>query len=105
MPFSLYPIVSILKAALVDLEKIANKDVIIVLGNTGCGKSTMLNSLLLGPDSIEEQTIKEQIGTTKKFKPRKVLAQKNPQMTLKIGHSKNESETFFPHFVWKESAQ
>ena len=58
MPFRLYEIVSILKAALIDLEKIEDKDVIIVLGNTGCGKSTMLNSLLLGPDSLEETTIK-----------------------------------------------
>ena len=55
----LYQIVSILKAALIDLENIDDKELVIVLGNTGCGKSTMLNSLLLGPDSIHETNIYE----------------------------------------------
>ena len=27
-----------------------------VIGNTGCGKSTMLNSLLLGPENLQEIT-------------------------------------------------
>ena len=27
------------------------------IGNTGCGKSTMLNGLVLGPDSLEETNI------------------------------------------------
>lgn len=61
MPNKLYQIVSILKAALNDLDKVDDQDLVIVLGNTGCGKSTMLNSLLLGPDSLHEIYIKEQV--------------------------------------------
>lgn len=32
---------------------IDQKDVILTLGNTGCGKSTMLNSLINGPKSLK----------------------------------------------------
>lgn len=105
MPFRLYEIVSILKAALIDLEKIEDKDIILVLGNTGCGKSTMLNSLLLGSDCLEETKIMTEIMIGEKVKKRKklVIATKDDKMTLKIGHSANQSETFFPHFVVKQS--
>ena len=89
MPHRLYQIVSILKVALIDLEKIKNKDLIIVLGNTGCGKSTMLNSLLLGPDSLHE--IKQQDMNAKKKRFKKVIATKENLPTLKIGHENDKS--------------
>ena len=77
MPHRLYQIVSILKAALIDLENIDGKDLVIVLGNTGCGKSTMLNSLLLGPESLHE-TIRKQpfilSNGSPKMRTKKVIA-------------------------------
>lgn len=59
MPHKLYEIVSILKAAFLNLDHIWDEDLIIVLGNTGCGKSTMINSLLFGPDSLHETYVKK----------------------------------------------
>lgn len=34
------------------LNVINNEDMIVTLGNTGCGKSTMLSSILFGPESL-----------------------------------------------------
>lgn len=39
------------------LSEIEGKEVIICLGLTGCGKSTMLTSLVYGPGSLEEQRV------------------------------------------------
>ncbi len=34
------------------LEGLKDSNVVLVLGNTGCGKSTMLSSLVYGPDTL-----------------------------------------------------
>ena len=68
MGFKLYEIVSILKAAFMNLDLINDKDLVILLGNTGCGKSTMLNSILLGPDTLHETQIKKEIIVRNKVK-------------------------------------
>ena len=35
------------------VEKIRGANIVLVIGNTGSGKSTMLSSLLKGPDALE----------------------------------------------------
>ena len=37
----------------IGLDPDKKSDLIIAVGNTGCGKSTMLNSLVFGSDSLE----------------------------------------------------
>lgn len=34
-----------------------DQDVVLAIGTTGCGKSTMLNSLIWGPESLEIKKI------------------------------------------------
>lgn len=41
-----------LQKAFQNLEYLKGKNIILALGYTGCGKSTMLNSLLFGPESL-----------------------------------------------------
>ena len=36
---------------------------IVAVGNTGCGKSTMLSSIIYGPDSLYEKKFTEKIKT------------------------------------------
>ena len=81
-------------------------NIILAVGNTGCGKSTMLTSLMYGPEALEltkidyEIKIPHQKGkliTNVKKKP--VIEQKVPLNVFKIGHSDSESETFLPTFV------
>lgn len=38
----------------IDLIQFKKKQAIIAVGNTGCGKSTMLNGLMYGPLELEE---------------------------------------------------
>lgn len=35
------------------LSQIEGKEVILAIGQTGCGKSTMLTALVYGPDSLK----------------------------------------------------
>ena len=38
---------------------------VVAIGNTGCGKSTMLNSLVHGSDKLEEKVLHSSIQITK----------------------------------------
>ena len=37
----------------IKIEQYANQNLVMAIGNTGCGKSTMLSSLLFGPESLK----------------------------------------------------
>lgn len=63
------------------------------IGNTGCGKSTMLSSLIYGPESLVENIKMD--GKIRK----KVIEHKEEMNNLQIGHSNAESCTFFPDFI------
>lgn len=45
----------LLEEVIESLKILKDADVVLVLGNTGCGKSTMLSSLIYGPHSLEEK--------------------------------------------------
>ena len=78
-----------------DLKILQKGNIILVVGNTGCGKSTMLSSFIYGPDSLTSTTIEMENG-----KKRTVIDHKNSKKKeLKIGHSQAESETFVPNFI------
>ena len=53
MPFTLQNICRIAAQALKMIQEFEKKDVLISLGDTGCGKTTLLNALLFGPESLE----------------------------------------------------
>jgi len=50
---SLASIKEVLTEAFKVVEKIRGANIVLVIGNTGSGKSTMLSSLLKGPDALE----------------------------------------------------
>lgn len=58
------------------------------VGDTGCGKSTILTALIYGVDDLVE----------KKENGKMVITSKTDRKEFKIGHSASSSETFFPHF-------
>ena len=55
LQFDLKNIVSVLRVAYNKLDERAKGDLVIVLGCTGDGKSTMLGSLMYGPKNLEER--------------------------------------------------
>ena len=51
-------IAEVLNAALTKFEEVNEKNVILAVGNTGSGKSTMLTSLIYGTEMLEESELK-----------------------------------------------
>lgn len=83
-------------------------DLVLSVGNTGCGKSTMINSLMFGTHSLEEKKLEFQVrghrGKMKKVQ-RTVIEQKEEfksKNAFSIGHSETESTTLIPSFVRDE---
>lgn len=80
------------------------------IGNTGCGKSTLITSLIYGPEALEEKTIEvpyqvmQADGSfSEKIRRERVVgtrerAEQEMGIDIVIGHSSSESMTFFPHF-------
>ena len=54
---SLASIKEVLTEAFKVVEKIRGANIVLVIGNTGSGKSTMLSSLLKGPEALEMKSI------------------------------------------------
>lgn len=61
MECTLTNLVSILKWAFEKVKCVENQDVVVALGNTGCGKSTMFTSLIYGSDALELKVLKETV--------------------------------------------
>lgn len=85
-----------------DLEK---KDVVIFAGPELCGQTTLIYSLIFGPDSLDKSQFKfmmeiktmNDMGYTSTFKQKQkqVLEPKDKELCpgLKVGHEKSESKT------------
>ena len=67
-----------------------NKDVTMVLGKTGSGKSTMVSSIIYGKDSLEQKR-----DTVVKGVKQKSLIVHRSEQGFKIGHTM-EPQTFIP---------
>ena len=89
MDQNLSTLVFVLQEAFAMFEQVSLEEVILAIGKTGSGKSTLLASILVGPENLQEVTVKRQKRIDYKDKV--------PQL-LKIGHSDHESETFLPCF-------
>lgn len=101
MKSNLSSLVKCLEKAFSDikLEKYTNKNLVIAIGNTGCGKSTMLSSLLFGSDSLMLKKIKKEITLAtgkRKNTIQHVICKKEESTDFEIGHSCSKSMTFLP---------
>ena len=65
-----------------------DRDLVVAVGMTGCGKSTVLQALIYGSDSLHQTTIGK----------KKVIESKSNKRAFKIGHEAAQSETFAPSF-------
>ena len=54
-----------LKLVFDKLEAAKGNDLVLAIGNTGCGKSTMLSSIVYGPGHLSEVKRDVEIETTK----------------------------------------
>jgi ABC-type nitrate/sulfonate/bicarbonate transport system ATPase subunit len=59
--FTLDNLVLVLEQAFKTLKDINQGNLILAVGTTGCGKSTMFTSLMFGSDALEEAKIKYEI--------------------------------------------
>lgn len=71
MPCTLGNLIEILKRAqsyiLEHVPNLQDGNLIVAIGNTGCGKSTMLTSLIYGTDSLQELRIEDPERKNKKW--------------------------------------
>lgn len=79
-------------------------DLLVCLGNTGCGKSTMLTSLIFGTDALDVKSIKKEIGHGGRKRIFTFIVSKEEREEFKIGHSQASSMTFVPHLKKEESS-
>lgn len=88
------------------LKVLEGQDLIVALGNTGCGKSTIFQSLVFGASHLESKLLEHEFelvrpdGAVKTKKAKRMVVQEkesNSQL-FRIGHSTCQSETFFPSF-------
>lgn len=90
-------LITILEYAFNRLSQMQQFDqLVLTIGDTGSGKSTLNNSLVFGSESLQLQTIQETIeiqlndGRSKqKKKSRKVIGAVQEKAIFKIGHSKS----------------
>ena len=61
MAVSLDNLVMILEEAYKTLNEVNNSNLILAVGSTGCGKSTMLTSLMFGSEALEMKKSKKEI--------------------------------------------
>lgn len=113
MKCDLKSIYDVCNAAFGTLGAAKDANLVVAIGNTGCGKSTMLSSIIYGTEGLEYKQITEEVKIMKKnFKTKKmeeqtktkkrwVIEQKNPEGQFTIGHSVANSMTFLPHFKKK----
>ena len=117
---SLVTLVETLTKAFQQFEAAENADIVLAIGNTGCGKSTMLSSLVDGPSSLQIKTIKEELdvldnpeSTDMKskqmqrrttVKSRTIIEKREVSNYFQIGHSQSQSETFYPTFQFEKSS-
>lgn len=109
MPMTLDNMVLVLEQAYRTLQHINDANLILAVGNTGCGKSTMMTSLMFGSDALEVKKGKKEIevpiaggGTKKKNVNTWCIDQKVDQGVFHIGHSNAESMTFMPQTYQRE---
>ena len=101
-PCSLENLVCTLRPAYNKMKPLEGRSLILCFGSTGSGKSTMLNSLLYGSESLHKTPIYEEVptknGKTRQVK-RTVVDVKLEGQGFKIGHSRVYSQTFIPTWV------
>ena len=95
-----------LEFAFSQLDNVNGHNLILAIGNTGCGKSTMLNSLIHGSHVLKEVEHTDEASNSTlpngKLKKRKVIDIQNDLKNndeyffFGIGHSNSKSETFLP---------
>lgn len=96
---------TILASIFKSVREVSNADLVVCLGNTGCGKSSLLSAIVHGTDKMVIKTLQEEIqvgrGRNKrtKIKEVEVIDCTEPDNIFKIGHSDSQSETFIPN-VW-----
>ena len=121
LPFELRYIVKVLELAFKAIDERSKGDLVIVLGQTGDGKSTMLASLMYGAGALEEVETKQKVMVEKcdnrgkqiikdgvpQFKSKMMKTKvidynkehrKRKNLVFGIGHSKMKSCTFLPNW-------
>lgn len=114
MECTLTNLVSILRWAFEQVKVVANQDVVVALGNTGCGKSTMFTSLIYGSSALELKQLEEAVKEKQKNGPPKEkiakrwIIERKPDFTsteFKIGHNEADSMTFIPDIVKSKESE
>lgn len=113
--FTLKNVVNACKEVFPAIEKADDKEIVVALGNPGCGKSALFTSLVHGPSSLERKKVEYEFeipsadGTTVMKKKTQYhieqtadlkysLKQQGQLNQFSVRHDQKQ-ETFVPHFA------
>lgn len=113
--FNLKNVVSACREVFGQVEKANDKEIVVALGNPGCGKSTMMTSLVYGPHSLERKKVEYEFeipssdGTIQLKKKSQYHIEQSADLKyllnsqglhnqFKVRHNQKQ-ETFVPHFA------
>lgn len=85
-PINLQNIVEAFRDAKEKIKHIEGKEIVVAVGDTGCGKTTLLRALIWGPTKLKQQKIER----------KQVITSTVKQDQFQIGHSGAVSQTFIP---------
>jgi ABC-type dipeptide/oligopeptide/nickel transport system ATPase component len=98
-------LISLLTKIFPQVDAVKNGDLVVCIGKTGCGKSTMLNSLIHGTEALnlfEGEYFIDFNGQQKKKLMKVIDLKPDVSTPIKIGHSNSVSETFLPNIFKNE---
>lgn len=83
-----------IKKILTQIEHLNDEKAVILFGNTGCGKSTLILSMVYGSDALQEMFYDKQIRVID-LKP-EIKKKLDEQFGIQIGNDVSKSKTFIP---------
>ena len=95
IPFTIMNITEVLLPIFELIQEYEGSNIVLLLSDRNVGKTTLLTSLIYGPESLTDCEFYDQTARTKK---KKIIEHKELKKDYKIGHECDITQTIIPSF-------